>query len=176
MFFYKYIKRRETAEEIFKIVDNFKKEKSVKLSDCVGVCIDTAWVMAGNKGLQALIKQKERETVWTHCMIHHESLVMKELCQELSEVMDTVIKTVNYMNTQPLECRFFVELCEEMWAQYQSSFFYSNFVGCQKEMLWLIYNLQVAAALFLEEENLVYAEHFRNEHFVSKFAYLGDIF
>jgi hypothetical protein len=31
----------------------------------------------------------------THCMIHYESLVMKELCPELSEVMDTVIRSVN---------------------------------------------------------------------------------
>jgi hypothetical protein len=33
------------------------KEKSIKWSDCVGVCIDEAHVMVGNKeGLQALIK------------------------------------------------------------------------------------------------------------------------
>jgi hypothetical protein len=34
-----------------------------------------------------------------------------------------------------------------------------------------VYNLQVAAALFLEEENLVHAEHF-----ISKLAHLSDIF
>jgi hypothetical protein len=34
-----------------------------------------------------------------------------------------------------------------------------------------VYNLQVAAALFLEEENLVYAEHF-----TYKLVHLSDIF
>jgi hypothetical protein len=32
------------------------------------------------------------------------------------------------------------------------------------------------AALLLEEENLVHAEHFHSEHSVSKLAYLSDIF
>jgi hypothetical protein len=52
--------------------------------------------MAGNKGgLQALIKRPAPEAMWTQCMAHHESLGMKELCEELSEDVDTVIKTVN---------------------------------------------------------------------------------
>jgi hypothetical protein len=39
-----------------------------------------------------------------------------------------------------------------------------------------VYNLLEQLALFLEEENPVHAEHFCNEHFVSKLAYLSDIF
>jgi Fe-S-cluster-containing hydrogenase component 2 len=74
------------------------KEKCVKWSDCVGVCTDAACVMAGNKGgLLALIKRLAPEAMWTHCMIHCESPAMKELCPELSEVMDTVIRSVNYI-------------------------------------------------------------------------------
>jgi hypothetical protein len=58
MLFSKPIKRRATAKELFKIVDDFMKEKCVKRSDCVGVCTDAACIMAGNKGgLQALIKR-----------------------------------------------------------------------------------------------------------------------
>jgi hypothetical protein len=38
--------------------------------------------------------------------------------------------------------------------------------------MWLIiYNLQAGVALFLEEENLVHAERFHNEHFVSELVY-----
>jgi hypothetical protein len=39
-----------------------------------------------------------------------------------------------------------------------------------------VYNLREDVALFLQKENLVHVEHFRNEHFVSKLAYLNDIF
>jgi hypothetical protein len=49
MLFCKPIKRRATAKELFKIVDDFMKEKCVKWSDYVGVCMDAAHVMAGNR-------------------------------------------------------------------------------------------------------------------------------
>jgi hypothetical protein len=35
-----------------------------------------------------------------------------------------------------------------------------------------VYNLREEEALFLKEENLVHAEHLRNEQYVSKLAYL----
>jgi hypothetical protein len=41
-------------------------------------------------------------------------MAMKELCPELSELRDTVFKTVNYIKTHPLKSRLFAELCEEM--------------------------------------------------------------
>jgi hypothetical protein len=52
--------------------------------------------------------------MWGHCMMHYESLAMKELCPEMSEVMDTAIKTVNYIKTRTLKSRFFAELCKEL--------------------------------------------------------------
>jgi hypothetical protein len=83
--------------------------------------------MAGNKeGLLALIKRSTPEAMWTHIRIHRESLAAKELCPELSEVIDTVIKTANHIKACPLNSRHFAELCEEMGAQYQSHLFYCN--------------------------------------------------
>jgi hypothetical protein len=55
MLFCKPTKRRATAKELFKIVDDFIKEKCIKWSDCVGVCMDAAHVRAGNR-MRALIK------------------------------------------------------------------------------------------------------------------------
>jgi hypothetical protein len=111
-------------------------------------------------------------------MMHRESLPTKELCPELSEVMDAVIRTVNYMKTRPSKSRLFAELCKEMGDHSIShSCFTVILIDCKEEMLWLIiYNLQAGAALFLEEENLVHAERFHNEHFVSGLTYLSDIF
>jgi hypothetical protein len=64
MLFCKPIKRGATAEELFKIVDDFMKEKCIKWSGCVGICMDAACVMAGNKGgLQAIIKRSAPEAI-----------------------------------------------------------------------------------------------------------------
>jgi hypothetical protein len=56
MLFCKPTERRATAKELFKIVDDFVKERSINWSDCVQICTAVARVMVGNKGLQALIK------------------------------------------------------------------------------------------------------------------------
>jgi hypothetical protein len=47
------LKRRTIAKELFKIVDDFMKQRNIT-SDCVVVCTDGACIMAGNEeGLQA---------------------------------------------------------------------------------------------------------------------------
>jgi hypothetical protein len=129
-------------------------EKCIKWSDCVGVSMDAACVMAGNKGgLQILIKRSAAEAMWTHCTIHRESLATKELFPELSEVKDTVIKSVNYIKIHLLKSRLFAKLCEEMGAQYQSILFYCVSHWLSRENVARVYNLQGGvAALFLDEE------------------------
>jgi hypothetical protein len=73
--------------------------------------MDAARVMEGNKEvLQTLIKRSALEVMWTHCMVHRESLATKELCPDLSEVIDTVIGTVNYIKTRPLKSGLFAKL------------------------------------------------------------------
>jgi hypothetical protein len=59
-----------------------------------------------------------------------------------------------------------------MGAQYQSLPFYCNSHWLSRgNVVACVYILRVAAALFLEEENLVQAEHF-----ISKLVHLSDIF
>jgi hypothetical protein len=90
-------------------------------------------------------------------MIHRESLATKELCPELSEVTDTVIKTVNHIRTCPSKSRRFAELWEEMKPQYQSLLFYCKCRYCQEKVSWLVFT---SCEMFLKDENLVHAEHF----------------
>jgi hypothetical protein len=91
----------------------------------------------------------------TLCVRHRESLVTKELCAELNEVMDTVIRTVNYIKTRSLKSRLFAELCEEMGAQYQSLLFYCHSRSRSNgNVVTRVYNLREVARV-LEEENLL---------------------
>jgi DNA-directed RNA polymerase subunit M/transcription elongation factor TFIIS len=130
MLFCKPIKRRATAKELFKMVDDFVKQKSIKWSDCVGVCTVAARIMAKKKKeLQALIKRSAPEARWTHC----------ESCPELSEVMETMIKTVNYINTHPSKSSLSTELREEMGHNISHSWFTVTLVGCKEETLWFVF-------------------------------------
>jgi hypothetical protein len=62
--------------------------------------------MAGNKGvLLTLIKGLAPEAMWTHCMIHHESLAMKELCPEL-------IRPVSFIKDLSIEKQTFCRIVQ----------------------------------------------------------------
>jgi hypothetical protein len=89
----------------------------------------------------------------------------------MSEVMDTVDKTVNYIKTRPLKSRLFAELCKEMGAQYQSLLFYCNSRWLSRGNVAHVCNLQ-RVVLFFEDENLAHPEYSCNEYFVFKLAYL----
>jgi hypothetical protein len=80
--------------------------------------------MTGNKGLQALIEQRQKHCV--HPVWHIVITTMKELCQELSEVIDTMIRTVDYIRTHPLKNRLFTELRKGMCEQYLSLLFHCS--------------------------------------------------
>jgi hypothetical protein len=69
--------------------------------------------------------------MWTHFTINHDSLPTKELYPELSEVMNTILKTVNYIKIHPLKSRYFEELCEEMGHSISRSCFTVILAGCQ---------------------------------------------
>jgi hypothetical protein len=72
-------------------------------------------------------------------VIHRESLVTKEICPDVSEVMDTAIKTVNCIKTRPLKSRRYTELCEGICRRISHSCFTVIIAGCQEEMLWLVF-------------------------------------
>jgi hypothetical protein len=91
---------------------------------------------------------------------------------ELSEMMNTVVKTVNNIKIRPLKSRLFAELSEKMGKEYQLLLFYCNSCWLSiANVVTSVYNLRQDVALFLEEESLVHAEHF-----VFKLAHLSDIF
>jgi hypothetical protein len=59
---------------------------------------------------------------------------------------------VNYIKTRPLKSRHFVELCDELGAQYQSLLFYCNSLWLSREnIVARVYDLREDVALFSEE-------------------------
>ena len=77
--------------------------------------------MSGHKaGLQALVKKKSPEVIWTHCMLHRAVLVSKNMSEELN----IFTKVMNYIKNSPLKVRLFANLCKDMVANYTSLLYY----------------------------------------------------
>lgn len=78
---------RTTAEEIFKVLNDFMQENNIDLGCCCGICTDGARAMTGrHSGLVKKVQEVAPAAVWTHCIIHRQALATKRMPQELKIV------------------------------------------------------------------------------------------
>ena len=118
---------RETAAAMFTVLNDCITTNNIPWDKMVGFCTDGAPSMAGrNAGLQALIKEVAPSVVWTHCMIHRETLAAKELSNELDNAMKRVVSLVNFIKMSPLRERIFAKVCNESAAEHDVLLFYTS--------------------------------------------------
>ncbi len=97
---------------LFAVLDCLQYEdkfNNLEWNSCHGVvCTDGAPAIEGkNAGLRTFIKTKAPNVESTHCFIHREAVVSKELGVDLHEVLNSIVKAVNYIKTRPMKSRFF---------------------------------------------------------------------
>ena len=102
-------------EEIFKILDRFLSENKIPWKKCLDVCTDGAKSVTGSmKGVVSLIKKENPECSKSHGALHRQQLATKGMPPELSNVLDNVIKIVNFVKSRPIKARIFSVICKEM--------------------------------------------------------------
>ncbi|XP_029656347.1 protein FAM200A-like [Octopus sinensis] len=134
--------------------------------------------MSGNKsGLQALVKNRAPEIIWTHCMLHRSALVSKNMSPELNDIFAQITKVINYIKHSPLRAKFFAKLCEDMDSKYTSLLYYCEVRWLSRaKVIRRVFELKDQVADFLDENDIEDAKLFRDDDFIVKFAYLVDIF
>uniref|UniRef100_A0A3Q2NXH9 HAT C-terminal dimerisation domain-containing protein n=1 Tax=Fundulus heteroclitus TaxID=8078 RepID=A0A3Q2NXH9_FUNHE len=177
--FCKRLPERTTIAEIFKVIDAFFRENDISWAKCVALCTDGARAMAGLKsGLIALVRDVAPEVIWTHCMLHRESLVAKDMSAELSDVMDSVVKVVNIVKKSALQTRLFSNLCAAEGEEHTGLLYHS-------EVRWLSLGTVLARVLELRtsireflllQKRTELAALFSDSVWITKLAYLADIF
>ncbi|GFV07823.1 zinc finger MYM-type protein 6 [Trichonephila clavipes] len=99
---------------------NILKQKSLAWANCFAVCTDGAAVLTGsNKGLRGLIQKVAPHMVFNHCMIHRQALVAKEMDEELHNILQDAVSSINYIKCNSLNSRLFSILCNEMGSTYE---------------------------------------------------------
>ncbi|GBL79466.1 SCAN domain-containing protein 3 [Araneus ventricosus] len=151
---YKPIELILTAIALFTILSDFINEENIEWKNCVGICIDCARSMSGRfQSMQALVKQKSPQCVWTHCMIHREALASKEMSLVLNIVLTTVVTVINYMKMRSLKSRISSALCKDMGAAHSALLFYCEARWLSRgKVLQLVYELRDEIAVYLKEE------------------------
>ncbi|CAH0402530.1 unnamed protein product [Chilo suppressalis] len=166
------------AQDLYEIVDKFFTENCLDWKKCIGVCTDGARSMSGKcGGLQALIRKKTPNAMWTHSIIHREALASKSMSSELNQVLECVISVVNYIKTRPLKARLFKKLCIGMGAEYAALLYYCNSRWYSHgNVLFRVFELHEEISIFLYQERQENAKYFTETDFLLKLAYLCDVF
>src|SRR5437899_3105906 len=76
-------------------------------------------------------------------------LVAKTLGQELKNVLDNVVKMVNYIKSRPLKSRLFAQLCEAMDSPHRNLILHT-------EVRWLSRGRVLSRVLELKDEMLAF--------------------
>ena len=148
-----------TGVDIYKAVMKGIDVIGLKLHNLCGVTTDGAPSMIGReKGFVALL-EKERINSWgsnvkfvkVHCIIHQENLCSKSI--RMQNVMEIVVKTVNFIRARGLNHRQFRKLLDEMDSQYGDLLYYTEVRWLSRgAMLRRFYELRDEVFHFMEEK------------------------
>ena len=110
-----------TGHDIFSGVDTFFTENQFDWGRVVECCIDGAPPMMGrNIGFRGILQRKFPHIHIKHCIIHREALASKKVSSVFNEVMQVVIKVVNFVKSRDLNCRLFKDLCSTENAEHST--------------------------------------------------------
>ena len=144
----------------------------------MSVCTDGCPLMIGHlTGFLALVKKENPDIIFTHCFIHREALVAKSLMPELNEVMQTVVKMVNFIKSKPLKSRLFNNLCSAMDSEHTQLLFHTEVRWLSSgRILQRFYELREELLLFFTCEESQYVDFLSDDFWCAKVAFLADIF
>ncbi|XP_076806318.1 general transcription factor II-I repeat domain-containing protein 2B-like [Clavelina lepadiformis] len=144
------------------------------------VTTDGAPAMTGErKGVVALL-QKHLETlrfsnkiIKLHCIIHQEVLASK--FKHMSDVMDHVVETVNFILARGLNHRQFQALLVHENSQYPDLVYYCDVRWLSRgSMLQRVYNLRKEIVTLLQQKNMN-TSYFDDPEWVTDLAFLVDL-
>jgi len=110
------------------------------------------------KGFIYFAKTKNENIVFTHCFLHSDALVIKSLAGDSREVLDQVVKVINYIKSSSLKSRLFEKLSGETDSHYLKLLFYSA-IRSRGRVLSCIYDFNKEIIVYLTIEDLKFEFH-----------------
>ena len=144
------------------------------------MCTDGAPAMLGSKsGFWALVQSKATGVIFTHCFIHREALAFKTLPHGLHDVLNVIIKIVNFVKSRSLHTCLFInkKLCEDMESEHKNLLYYTKVRWLSKGNVFSkVFDLRDELKICLNDTKPELAFHFTNAKFIACLAYMVDIF
>ncbi|XP_006150206.1 protein FAM200A [Tupaia chinensis] len=147
--------------------------------NCKGISSDGAANMTGkhSRVIEKLLEATYNCALWDHCFIHREALVSKEMPPSLIDVLKTAVKIVNFIKGSSLNNRILEIFCSEIGVNHAHLLFHTEVRWLsQGKILSKVYELRNEIYIFLIEKQSYLANIFEDNIWVTKLAYLSDIF
>ena len=120
-------KERTHGKEIYEALKSTLDSRNIDAKSIISVATDGAPSMIGrSRGLTARLKEDNPNTINCHCIIH-QSVLCASMGDEFHEVMKTIVKIVNFLqSTSALQHRLLRSFLTEIDASYDDLLLHSN--------------------------------------------------
>ncbi|KAL2766003.1 protein FAM200A [Daubentonia madagascariensis] len=147
--------------------------------NCKGISSDGAANMTGkhSRVIEKLLEATHNNALWNHCFIHREALVSKEIPPSLMDVLKNAVKIVNFIKGSSLNSQLLEIFCSEIGVNHTHLLFHTEVRWLsQGKVLSRLYELRNEIYIFLIDKQSHLANVFEDDIWVTKLAYLSDIF
>ncbi|GFX36618.1 zinc finger MYM-type protein 6 [Trichonephila clavipes] len=126
-----------------------------------------------NKGLRGLIHKVAPHIIFNHCMIHRQALVAKDMDEELHNILQDAVSSIDYIKCHSLNSRLFSILCYEMGSTYERLLLHTEVSWLSRgKILRRIFDLRNEVYMFLSEKRHRLGSYYINEVWLGKLSYL----
>ncbi|XP_063814316.1 general transcription factor II-I repeat domain-containing protein 2-like [Pseudophryne corroboree] len=173
------LKDTTKARDLYEAVKNTLQRFSLSFANISGIATDGAPAMIGNR--DGLVKLIEDDAIASqnfsmmkyHCIVHQENLCAKAL--KMANVMQIVIKAVNFIRSKGLNHRQFQEFLKFMDAEYGDIIYFSEVRWLSRgKMLARFYDLRNEIKSFMESKTKCVPE-LDDENWLTDLAFLVDL-
>ena len=149
-----------TGRDIFLALENCMKKHGLPWDKLVCLATDGAPAMcSSNVGVVGLVKKKlnnleanEINFISVHCILHQGALCSKSL--QMKEVMDLVVKTVNFIRSHGLNHRQFKSFLVDMDSEYGELLYHTEVRWLSRgKILKRFFALRNEISLFMKMKN-----------------------
>ena len=135
-------------------------------------------MLGSRSGFTKKVKELAPEAKGTHCFIHRYAFASKTLPTALKNILDLVVKIVNFIKAGSLHTRQFKELCKDMNAMHEVLLFHTAARWLSKgNVLNRVFEMKDEIKLFLEFKNKEeFLSYFNDNNWITSLAYVADIF
>ncbi|XP_068242314.1 protein FAM200A-like [Palaemon carinicauda] len=175
------LKGRARGEDIYGSLKSMLESRNIDIKSIISVTTDGAPAMVGRKkGLVARLKEDNSDMISYHCIIH-QSVLCASLGDEYGEVMETIMKQVNFLrSTSALQHRLLRTFLTEVNASYDDLLVDNNVRWLSKgKVLERFCAIRKELQTFLEDQNSVkakaFSEFLKDNKKIESVGFLADI-